>query len=65
MINSTATIPAKPRAFSLTDGQRLIGLSRSTWYRMEAAGKIKLVRIGRRTLIPADEIDRLLKEGAK
>lgn len=60
---SKQTSPAKPRAYNFRDGQRILGVSRSTFYRLEAAEKIKLIRIGRRTLIPADEIERLLKEG--
>jgi excisionase family DNA binding protein len=62
---ATATLPAQPRAHSFRDGQRILGISRSTFYRLEAAEKIKLLRIGRRTLIPASEIERLLKEGVQ
>ena len=62
---ATATLPAQPRAHSFREGQRILGISRSTFYRLEAAEKIKLLRIGRRTLIPADEIERLLKDGVK
>jgi excisionase family DNA binding protein len=62
---STATLPAQPRAHSFREGQRILGISWSTFYRLEAAEKIKLLRIGRRTLIPADEIERLLKDGVQ
>jgi excisionase family DNA binding protein len=62
---ATATLPAQPRAHSFRDGERILGISRSTFYRLEAASKIKLLRIGRRTLIPASEIERLLKEGVQ
>lgn len=62
---ATATLPAQPRAHSFREGQRILGISRSTFYRLEAAEKIKLLRIGRRTLIPASEIERLLNEGVK
>jgi len=65
MLIATATLPAQPRAHSFREGQRILGISRSTFYRLEAAEKIKLLRIGRRTLIPADEIERLLKEGVQ
>jgi excisionase family DNA binding protein len=65
MIITTATLPAQPRADGFREGQRILGVSRSTFYRLEAANKIKLLRIGRRTLIPADEIERLLKEGVR
>ncbi len=62
---ATPTLPAQPRAHSFSEGQRILGISRSTFYRLEATSKIKLLRIGRRTLIPADEIERLLKEGVQ
>jgi len=62
---TTAALPAQRRAYSFRDGESILGISRSTFYRLEAASKIKLIRIGRRTLIPADEIERLLKEGVK
>jgi excisionase family DNA binding protein len=62
---TTATLPAQPRAHSFREGQRILGISRSTFYRLEAAEKIKLLRIGRRTLIPASEIERLVNEGVQ
>jgi excisionase family DNA binding protein len=65
MTIATATLPAQPRAHSFREGQRILGISRSTFYRLEAAEKIKFLRIGRRTLIPASEIERLLKEGVR
>jgi len=65
MINATATLPAQPRAHSFREGQRILGISRSTFYRLEATGKIRLLRIGRRTLVPDSEVERLLKEGVQ
>ena len=62
---TTATLLVQPRANSFREGQRILWVSRSTFYRLEAANKIKLLRIGRRTLIPASEIERLLKEGVQ
>ncbi len=62
---STTTLLAQPRAHSFREAGRILGISRSTLYRLEAAEKIKLLRIGRRTLIPASEIERLLIEGVK
>ena len=61
----TTTLLAQPRAHSFRDAGRILGISRSTLYRLEAANKIRLLRIGRRTLIPADEIERLIKEGVQ
>lgn len=39
-------------------------LGRSTVYAMIKAGKIKTIKIGSATLIPAEESDRLMREGA-
>jgi excisionase family DNA binding protein len=47
-------------AFSMSEGAALLGLSRSTLYRLTAAGKFRTVVHGRRRLIPAGELDRLL-----
>jgi excisionase family DNA binding protein len=41
----------------------ILGVCRETFYNLEKAGKIKLIRIGGRTLIPEAEIDRLLTTG--
>jgi excisionase family DNA binding protein len=62
---TTTALPAQRRAYSFREGESVLGISRSTFYRLEAANKIKLLRIGRRTLIPASEIERLLKEGVQ
>ena len=64
-MNNTAALPAQRRAYTFRDAESVLGISRSSFYRLEGAGKIRLVRIGRRTLIPADEIERLVKEGAR
>jgi excisionase family DNA binding protein len=40
-----------------------LGISRTTIYNLAATGKIRLIKIGGRTLVPESEIDRLV-EGA-
>jgi excisionase family DNA binding protein len=54
----------RPRARRLHDACQTIGISRSHLYALEKAGKIRLVRIGGRVVVPETEIDRLLSEGA-
>jgi excisionase family DNA binding protein len=44
-------------AYSLAEGEALSGLSRSSLYRLIAAGKLKTVQRGRRRLIPAQELE--------
>ncbi len=52
-----------PKARRVLDACRAVGISRSTLYRLAAEGKIKLIRIGGRTLVPEAELDRLANEG--
>jgi excisionase family DNA binding protein len=50
-------------AYPLDEAGRLLGgISRGTFYNMEARREIRLVRLGRRVLVPADEIRRLVGE---
>jgi excisionase family DNA binding protein len=50
-------------AYPLVEAARLLGISKSSIYRHADAGKIKLVHIGSRTLVPAAEIARLSTDG--
>jgi excisionase family DNA binding protein len=53
----------QPRARRINDASHALGLSRTTIYNLAAVGKIRLIKIGGRTLVPESEIDRLV-EGA-
>jgi excisionase family DNA binding protein len=46
-------------AYSLAESEALSGLSRSSLYRMIAAGTLRTVVHGRRRLVPAHELERL------
>lgn len=49
-------------AYPLTEAQALLGgISRGTLYNMRDRGEIRLVKLGRRTLVPADELRRLIE----
>jgi excisionase family DNA binding protein len=50
-------------AYTLTDASATCGPSRSTLYRHAAAGRLRLVRVGGRTLVDAASL-RALIEGA-
>jgi excisionase family DNA binding protein len=53
-------------AYPLTEAQALLGgISRGTLYNMRDRGEIRLVKLGRRTLVPADEIRRLIEGGVE
>lgn len=53
----------RKKAWRLDEASRASGLSRSYLYKLEKLGKIKLIRIGGRTLLADAELDRLLKSG--
>ena len=53
-----------PKARRIPEACRILGISRSTIYRLAAEGRIRLIRIGSRTLVPETELDRLASEGA-
>jgi excisionase family DNA binding protein len=57
------TLPFEVIAFRIPDAVKASGLSRSTIYELAAAGKLKLSRIGGRTLVPRAELERLIAAG--
>ena len=58
-MEATNAAPARV-ALSVSEFCASLGVSRATAYRMAGAGKLQLVKFGRRTLIPVSERDRLL-----
>ncbi|GGG34042.1 hypothetical protein GCM10010964_22480 [Caldovatus sediminis] len=52
-----------PLAYRVRAAERVSGLSRATLYRLARAGKLRLVRVGRATLIPAEALRALLDGG--
>lgn len=55
-----ASVPPRRAAYSMQEAADLLGVSRSHVYNLAERGQLRLVRIGRRTVVPATEIDRLL-----
>jgi excisionase family DNA binding protein len=51
---------APPEAFPLPRMRDHFGISRSTAYRLAAAGKIRLIKLGRTTLVDASSVRRFL-----
>ncbi len=54
-----------PLAYRVRDFCRKVGISSSTFYKNVGLGKIRVVKIGGRTLVPATEAERLLEGGQK
>jgi excisionase family DNA binding protein len=53
------------RAYRINEAAHAYGLSRSTLYKLMAAGALHNVKIGGRRLIPRDAIEALLTGGEK
>lgn len=53
--------PLRPAAYSMAAAAEQLAISRQYLYTLVNQGKIRRVKLGRRSLIPATEIDRLLQ----
>jgi excisionase family DNA binding protein len=58
--NELAVEPLKPRGLSIREAARKIGCSRSKAYDLLAKGQLKARKIGRRTVVLSEDVDRLL-----
>jgi excisionase family DNA binding protein len=56
--------PYVVKARRVPDACRVLGISKAMLYKLAAQGKVRLVHIGGRTIVPETEIDRLASEGA-
>lgn len=50
-------------AYTIPEAAEQLTISRASLYRLIDRGEIRRVKIGQRSVIPADEINRLLAEG--
>lgn len=55
----------KPLAYRVKPFCRRVGISPASFYKYVGLGKIRIVKIGGRTLVPASEAERLLSGGAE
>jgi excisionase family DNA binding protein len=53
------TGPLERLAYSLAEAEAASGISRSSLYNLIAAGKLKTIQLGRRRLVPREELERL------
>jgi excisionase family DNA binding protein len=53
---------APQRAWSVPDAARALGVSTGTLYRLRKAGRLRVTKLGGRTLVLESEIDRVLRE---
>ena len=57
-------LDVQPLLYRINDFVQVTGLGRSTTYRLIKEGKLRIVKIAGRTLIPADEVTRLIEAAA-
>jgi excisionase family DNA binding protein len=55
----------EPLALRVKDFCTRIGVSHSTFWKYQRAGKIRIIRMGRRVLVPASEALRIASEGLR
>jgi excisionase family DNA binding protein len=60
-VSAVPVPPIARLAYSIAEAETLSGLSRSSLYRLIAAGTLKTVRHGRRRLVPRGELERLCR----
>ncbi len=58
---NTSNIPKL--AYSIPEAANAISIGRSKLYELIAEGRIEIKKIGKRTIIPAESLLRLLNEG--
>lgn len=54
-----------PVAYNIPDAAAAIGISTRSVYNLVDAGRLRLVKVGRRSIIPASDLRALLEVGAK
>lgn len=52
-----------PAAYTIRDACQLLSISRSHLYQMTASGRLRMIKLGTSSRIPASEIDRILAGG--
>lgn len=52
-------------SYTIQEAVRALGISRTTIYKLISCGKIKIVKIGARTLIPAGDLHALLSQNGQ
>lgn len=64
-MQSKSDVADTPLAYRVKHFCKSVGLGKTKFYQLMRDGKIKTVVIGGRRLIPADEAQRLVREGCE
>jgi predicted site-specific integrase-resolvase len=62
-MRTKAKTPEAPLAYRVPEFCRRVGICASTFWKYSAMGRIKTVRLGHRVVVPADEVEKILREG--
>ena len=62
MMVSTA---ARPISVTVAHAASLVGVSKATIRAYAKCGKLKVARLGRRVLVPLDELEQLIQESTR
>lgn len=58
------TSPVEPLAYRVNDASSALGIGRTKLYELAATGKIRMIKVAGRTIIPADSLRDLIKQTA-
>jgi len=64
-MKSNQTRPQEVRLISVAEAEIQTGVSRWTWRRWAYDGKVASVKLGKRLLLPAAEVERMITEGTR
>ena len=52
--------PVEPLSYNVEDACRMIGIGRTSIYRLATEGKIRIIKVAGRSLVPADSLRALI-----
>jgi excisionase family DNA binding protein len=65
MAHSPETPDDAPLAYRVKAFCERLQISQATFFKHAKAGKITTIRVGKRRLVPAEEVARILREGVR
>ena len=59
----TKQVMAKPEVLTAEESAKFLRIGRSLFFDLVRDGRIRVLRLGRRTLVTREELDRVMREG--
>ena len=63
-MDKDAVTVTSPKLYTMDEAAQMLRVSRTLVYRMSKRGQLRVVKFGRRTLVEASEIDRVIREAS-